>query len=133
MYGKERTLSQGYVLLSVALGLLLFEMSGAPMWLVLGLQSLTIPIFSASKIPQIVKAYNEQSTGQLDFFMVFLQMLGSLTRVFTTYQSVSDPMYLLGFVIGAVLSGIMCAQIVYYGKSTGKAKKAKKAKSKKSE
>ena len=75
-------------------------------------------------------------------FMVALQFLGSLgaqskkyiqccccfrslllnyasvfvisVRVFTTIQSIADPVYLLGYLIGASLSGIMLGQIIFY-------------------
>ena len=117
----------GLLLLGSAVALLGWEMTVAPIDLVASLQTTTLFIFSASKVPQIVQAFRQKSTGKLDLFMVALQLLGSLTRVFTTLQSVDDFRYALGYIIGSTLSGIMCLQILMYGdKSATTAKKSKK-------
>jgi mannose-P-dolichol utilization defect protein 1 len=68
---------------------------------------------AVAKLPQIIKAFQDKSTGQLDLFMVTLQTLGSLTRVFTTLQSVNNPIYLFGYVLGSSLNAIMTAQVLY--------------------
>ena len=104
---------QAMAVLGGALALLAAQMTVMPMEIVVALQLTTIPIFSASKVPQIAKAYQEKSTGQLDLFMVALQTLGSLVRVFTSMQQKEvDAMYLAGYVIGASLNGIILLQIL---------------------
>jgi mannose-P-dolichol utilization defect 1 len=109
-YNLQAALLQG-----AALALLAWELLAAPIEAVIALQSLSIGIFTVAKLPQIVQAFQQKSTGQLDLFMVLLQTLGSLVRVFTTLQTVDNPVYLFGYVLGATLNGIITAQVLYYG------------------
>jgi len=111
--------AQAALLLGGVAALLAAQMTVMPMDVVRLLQLTTIPIFSASKVPQIIKAFADKSTGQLDLFMVTLQTLGSLARVFTSRNL--DWLYLAGYIIGSTLSGIMLLQILVYGGSAHKA------------
>jgi mannose-P-dolichol utilization defect protein 1 len=106
---------QAAALQAAALALLFWELYAAPLEYVVLLQSLAIGIFTIAKLPQIVQAFQNKSTGQLDLFMVLLQTLGSLVRVFTTLQTVDNPVYLFGYILGASLNGIITAQVLYYG------------------
>lgn len=108
-------------LLGSALALLAFELTVAPIELVVALQTFsTIVVFTVAKLPQIIKAYKEKSTGQLDLFMVALQTLGSLVRVFTTFQSVNNPIYLFGYILGSTFNATMTLQVLIYGGGKGK-------------
>eukprot|EP00026_Physarum_polycephalum_P016079 Phypoly_transcript_16914.p1 GENE.Phypoly_transcript_16914~~Phypoly_transcript_16914.p1 ORF type:complete len:220 (+),score=28.31 Phypoly_transcript_16914:73-732(+) len=78
------------------------------------LQGLTIPLFSISKIPQILKNYQSKGVGQLSFITTFLQFAGSAARVFTSFKEVNDNLILLGFVSGTALNGILTAQCALY-------------------
>lgn len=89
------------------------------------LQASTIPIFVASRIPQILQTYSNGHTGQLSALTVLLVWLGSVARVFTTMQEVKDSLLLVGFCSAAFLNTIIAGQMVYYWRS----KPAKKAKS----
>jgi mannose-P-dolichol utilization defect protein 1 len=115
--------AQAVLLLGAALALCVYELTAAPIELVVGLQTFSIAVFAVAKMPQIIKAFQDKSTGQLDLFMVTLQTLGSLTRVYTTLQSVNNPIYLFGYVLGSSLNAIMTAQVLYYG--SAKSKQAK--------
>ena len=48
---------------------------------------------------------------------VFNYLLGSLARVFTTWQEVDDRMILYQFVAGFILNAILAGQMAYYWKS----------------
>ncbi|KAF1816849.1 polyketide synthase, partial [Eremomyces bilateralis CBS 781.70] len=76
----------------------------------------------ASKVPQIWTIYKEGGTGQLSAFAVFMYLIGSLSRVFTTLQEVDDPIILYGFIAGFILNGILAVQMVYYWNGSSKTK-----------
>jgi len=78
------------------------------------LQTATIPVVTASRIPQIYSNYKNGSTGNLSAVAVFAYLLGSCTRIFTTLQEVNDPVILTGFVVGAVANLVLALQMVYY-------------------
>lgn len=82
------------------------------------LQTLTIPLSLASKLPQILGIWRARSIGQLSAFAVFNYLLGSLARVFTTFQEVKDPVLLWGFVLGAALNLVLTVQVLYYWNGT---------------
>jgi len=86
----------------------------APSSVLATLQSLTIPIFAASRLPQIVSNYQHKSTGQLAFLTTALNALGSAARVFTTVQEVGDPIMLTGVVISTALNGLLLVQMLWY-------------------
>jgi len=78
------------------------------------LQTATIPVVTASRIPQIYSNYKNGSTGNLSAVAVFAYLLGSCTRIFTTLQEVNDPVILTGFVVGAVANLVLALQMIYY-------------------
>jgi len=78
------------------------------------LQGCTTPITIASRLPQIWQNFRDKSTGQLSFITWFLNFAGSMARIFTTIQEVNDTLVLVGFIVGATLSGIILAQILFY-------------------
>ncbi|KAI9227330.1 MAG: hypothetical protein DHS80DRAFT_17346 [Piptocephalis tieghemiana] len=86
------------------------------------LQAATIPLFLASKVPQIYDNYRNKSTGQLSAFTVFNYLLGTLARVFTTIQEVNDVIILTGFLLGCVFNAVLAGQMVYYWNSPANAK-----------
>ncbi|KKZ64356.1 mannose-P-dolichol utilization defect 1 [[Emmonsia] crescens] len=79
----------------------------------------------ASKVPQILAVWKEGGTGQLSAFAVFNYLLGSLMRIFTTFQEVDDKLLLYGFMGGFALNLISALQMLYYwnGPATTPAKK----------
>ena len=78
------------------------------------LQSLSIPLFAASRIPQILSIHRDRSTGQLAFLTTALNALGSAARIFTTVQEVGDPIMLLGVAISTTLNGFILLQMLLY-------------------
>ena len=142
--------AEAIVLLGSVAAFFAWEMSSAPLELVASLQATTIAIFSGSKVPQIVKAFQAKSTGQLDLFMVTLMTGGSLARVFTTFQTVDDKVcaarspahagalckrliaiapqfYLLSYIVGTALNAVMLGQVLIYGNAEGAAAKTRKS------
>lgn len=93
------------------------------------LQLATIPVFAASRVPQIWTNFRNGSTGSLSVITVFLQFAGSSARIFTTLQEVDNPAVLTSYISGATLNGVMLLQILMYWNSDAKsAKSAKGAK-----
>ncbi|KAG5370289.1 Mannose-P-dolichol utilization defect 1 protein [Yarrowia sp. C11] len=78
------------------------------------MQTATIPIGLASKLPQIYSNFANKSTGKLSSFSVVNYLAGSLARVFTTMQEVNDPKILASFVAGAVLNLVLMLQVIFY-------------------
>ncbi|RPA97207.1 mannose-P-dolichol utilization defect 1 protein [Choiromyces venosus 120613-1] len=95
------------------------------------LQTATIPLVLASKVPQIIEIARQKSTGQLSAFAVFNYLFGSLARVFTTLSEVNDPLILWGFIGGAALNAVLAAQMMYYWNSGQKGGKSPNTHSKK--
>lgn len=100
-----------------------------PVNILLFLQSLNIPIFTLSRVPQIYKNFRAQSTGQLSVVTALMNLAGSSARVFTTLQEMNDTVMFIGTITGVVLNGAIVAQIVLYWSNTNK-RNAKKADSK---
>jgi len=78
------------------------------------LYSLNIPIFVASRVPQIWTNFSYKSTGQLALLTWLLNFGGSMARVFTTVQETSDNLMLAGYVLGVLLNGTILLQILLY-------------------
>ncbi|EOO00492.1 putative mannose-p-dolichol utilization defect 1 protein [Phaeoacremonium minimum UCRPA7] len=74
----------------------------------------------ASKLPQIIAIWQEGSTGQLSAFAVFNYLIGSLVRIFTTFQEVDDKLILYSFIAGFALNLVLAAQMVYYWNTPSK-------------
>ena len=95
-----------------------------------------LPIFSSvfnilSRIPQIAANFNAKQTGRLSVVTWFLQVAGSLGRLFTNLQekgiSESSRPYIIGStVVGVTLNVVILMQIIFYWKNT-KAKLSEKS------
>eukprot|EP00892_Ulva_mutabilis_P010252 jgi/Ulvmu1/759/UM010_0133.1 len=80
------------------------------------LYDLNSTVYMASKLPQIIAAFQQGKTGQLSFFTNFLQFVGSLARIFTSVKEGAGMPMVRGFIMGSLLNGTTVAQILYYGK-----------------
>lgn len=78
------------------------------------LQTSTIPLFTLSKIPQIVTSFRNKSTGQLAFVTCAMNFGGVLARAFTIFAEVPDPIIRWGVGIATVTNGIVVAQFALY-------------------
>eukprot|EP00455_Lapot_gusevi_P026612 TRINITY_DN2806_c0_g1_i1.p1 TRINITY_DN2806_c0_g1~~TRINITY_DN2806_c0_g1_i1.p1 ORF type:complete len:263 (-),score=90.86 TRINITY_DN2806_c0_g1_i1:185-922(-) len=92
------------------------------------LQTATIPIFSAARIPQIITNYQNKSTGVLSAVTCFLQFGGVAARLFTVLAEVNDTVVLAGILVSFVLNGIILLQIGLYWSNTNKLLAAKASK-----
>eukprot|EP01130_Rhizamoeba_saxonica_P000861 TRINITY_DN10758_c0_g1_i1.p1 TRINITY_DN10758_c0_g1~~TRINITY_DN10758_c0_g1_i1.p1 ORF type:complete len:229 (-),score=44.02 TRINITY_DN10758_c0_g1_i1:41-727(-) len=84
------------------------------------LQASTIAIFSMSKLPQIYQSFVTKDASQLAIVTFLLNFVGSLARVFTTMKELDDIIVLSGFILGAVLNGILTLEIILWGGSKEK-------------
>lgn len=84
----------------------------------------------ASKVPQIFTVWKEGTTGQLSAFAVFNYLAGSLSRIFTTLQEISDPIILYGYIAGFALNAVLAIQMLYYWNAPASKKIDKKTHSK---
>ncbi len=105
----------GYILISGLAGLPLLAF----------LQSLSLPLFCVSRIPQIVQNYSAGTTGQQSVITAAMNLAGSSARVFTTLQEVDDIIILAGNLLGVLLNGIILGQIFFYWAATNRALKKK--------
>ena len=73
-----------------------------------------------SRIPQIFENFSQRHTGVLSPEVYFLNVAGSLARVFTTSTEVSEGflMTMANAVNGVVLNAILLVQIVMYRSRT---------------
>jgi len=83
------------------------------------LQTTSAGLSIASKLPQIYSNWRNGSTGQLSAFAVFMYLIGSCSRVFTTLQEVSDPLVLYGYTASLVLNLVLALQVLWYWRSSG--------------
>ncbi|OMJ79486.1 hypothetical protein SteCoe_20496 [Stentor coeruleus] len=78
-----------------------------------------VPIYgigmnSIVKISQIFANYNNGSTGNLSFITNFMNLAGTIARIFTTFAELSDTLLLLNYSWGALLNFIIIIQFVVY-------------------
>lgn len=78
------------------------------------IQSSTILIGIASRVPQLYTNIANKSTGQLSVVTVGLQALGSVARTFTTWKEVDDAVLLAGAVVAMLLNLALAAQFMLY-------------------
>jgi mannose-P-dolichol utilization defect 1 len=76
------------------------------------LLSASIPLSLSSKLPQIISNFQLGSTGQLSAFLVFNSLAGCLARVYTTSTETGDNVLWWGFALGALLNGVIGAQMI---------------------
>ncbi|GAB6019963.1 hypothetical protein CHUAL_001492 [Chamberlinius hualienensis] len=112
-YGKGFTSGLVYVIIY---GLLTYFLVGgwAPLTLLWTLQALTIPIVVVSKLIQGWTNYKNGGTGQLSAITVFILFLGSIARIFTSYQETGDLILILTYVATSAGNGLIAGQIIYY-------------------
>ncbi|CAH6721425.1 hypothetical protein CLIB1444_06S01882 [[Candida] jaroonii] len=83
-----------------------------------GLQVLNIPLSIISKLPQIQRNYYLKSTKHLSNITVTANVLGSLSRVFTTVQDFNklgrDYVLLTGYSVSFILNSVVAGQCYYY-------------------
>jgi mannose-P-dolichol utilization defect protein 1 len=78
------------------------------------LQWLCVFLGALSKIPQILTIFRQKTTYSLSFTTVFLQLVGSLARIFTTYMQIKDPAIMAGFIAAFILNGVITCQFFLY-------------------
>jgi len=59
------------------------------------MQTINITFTISSRVPQILANHRNKSIGQLSFETTFMQLGGSLARVFTTFKELADPVCIL--------------------------------------
>lgn len=99
----------------LALGLALYDQNLISMDLLVQLQFSSIFVGIASRLPQILSNAISGSTGQLSLVTTLLQFVGTLARVFTTLQEVTDVNLLYSIAISAFLNGVLLVQVVVLG------------------
>ncbi|KAH8830086.1 mannose-P-dolichol utilization defect 1 protein [Flagelloscypha sp. PMI_526] len=82
------------------------------------LQVSTIPLSIGSKIPQIVSNYRNGNTGMLSGVVVWVQVFGTLARLFTTLSELSSPTIVGSFSAALVLNLVLAIQILIYGRGS---------------
>ena len=68
----------------------------------------------SSRVTQIVTNYKHGNTGVLSIITVFMQVFGTMIRVFTTLTEVGDVAILITFIMTFMLNSIVFIQIIYY-------------------
>ena len=86
-----------------------------------------IPMLIYGRAPQIYINWSSKDTGTLSFLSIFMAFGGGLARIFTSLQEAPAPLILAGLIVGALLNGILCLQILVYGGSAKPGKKSKAA------
>ncbi|XP_065178371.1 mannose-P-dolichol utilization defect 1 protein-like [Sycon ciliatum] len=74
----------------------------------------TIPLTASSKIFQIGANFTNGHTGQLSMITSFMNLMGTLGRIYTTFQEVKDTAILAAFVSATFFNLVIVLQIVYY-------------------
>jgi mannose-P-dolichol utilization defect protein 1 len=124
-----------YLLAPIVFLCVIFTKGLIPNSLLQILQTCTVGITIAGRLPQIFANYKNRSTGELSALTIFFQCAGSLARVFTTLQEVDDYVVMAGNLIASSLNTILFLQVIYYWRSGSgyiplKSKKGKGAKGK---
>ncbi|KAF7830594.1 mannose-P-dolichol utilization defect 1 protein-like protein 2 [Senna tora] len=71
-------------------------------------------IFLFARIPQIWKNFSNKSTGELSFLTCFMNVGGSMVRVFTSIQENAPKSVLMGSVISVATNFTILSQIILY-------------------
>jgi mannose-P-dolichol utilization defect protein 1 len=96
------------------------EGSGIPEYIWTFMASASIPLSSIGRMSQIFVSFREKDTGSLSSITYFLGMMGSLTRIFTTYTETKDLILIANFVYAAFLNFVILVQILIYGDKSKK-------------
>ncbi|CAO1636929.1 unnamed protein product [Parajaminaea phylloscopi] len=78
------------------------------------LQATTIPVSLISKVPQMAELHRAKDVGNLSAIVVFMQLLGTVARVFTTLTETDDWLLLAGFGGATIFNGIIAVQYLMY-------------------
>ncbi|KAK9835094.1 hypothetical protein WJX84_012224 [Apatococcus fuscideae] len=81
-------------------------------------------IFTAARLPQIVKNFRAKSTGQLSIVTYVFNLGGCVIRIFTSIQEGAGIAMVRGFILGLALNGMLVFQCLYYGNKSPAAPKA---------
>lgn len=120
MDAEERPSAATRAVLSLGFVGLLVGMFALPPELQTLLPTVSIASGITSRLPQIWTNFRNGHTGQMAVVTWVLNLAGGLARVFTTLQEVDDALILASFVIGAALSAVIVAQILWYWTATAK-------------
>lgn len=123
IFNNRMSFSVGLYAFYAALAYYMWEL--APVSQLPLLQTMTIPIFAASRLPQIFSNFSNKSTGVLSVITVSLNAAGSLARVFTTLTEVQDQVVLAGMLASATMNVIILVQVIMYWNNTNTMQKEK--------
>lgn len=73
-----------------------------------------IPVVVLGRTPQVYANYVNGGTGALSIVTCWGIFLGASARIFTTLQDVDSVNILLGYLVSAILNGIIAFQVAYY-------------------
>lgn len=102
------------VVLSFIVSLLVFCSHLFPIQLLELMTLGNVAVVILSRTPQVYANFVNASTGALSAFTCWGLFLGACARVFTTLQDVDSLNILAGYLISALLNGIIAFQVVYY-------------------
>lgn len=129
LYAKS---SLGHIALVIgtAAAIMAVEAFGVPGDSIPLLFTITIPMASASRIPQIWANFRNGHTGQLAFITLGMGFGGSAARVLTSLKQVDDVVVAYGFAIACMWNLILVVQVLAYWSTTNKvlAERAEKKK-----
>lgn len=73
-----------------------------------------VAVVVVGRVPQIYANFKNGSTGALSVITCWGIFLGALARIFTTLQDVDSFNILAGYLVSALLNGIIAFQVIYY-------------------
>ncbi|XP_031707332.1 mannose-P-dolichol utilization defect 1b [Anarrhichthys ocellatus] len=82
-----------------------------------------LPSGIVGRLIQAASNFRNGHTGQLSAVSVFLQLAGSLARIFTSLQETGDTLMALTYVISSACNGVIALQVLYYWNSSPERKK----------
>ena len=77
-------------------------------------QGVTVAIYVASRLPQIVLNFRNKSTGQLSLVTSAMNVAGPAIRVYTAIESAAPTVTLLGALASLMVSAIVLLQILVF-------------------
>jgi len=77
-------------------------------------QAANIPMIVVGKLIQVYSNFNQGHTGQLSAVTVILLTLGSLARVFTSWQETGDQIVILTYVCSSSVNLLLTSQLFWY-------------------
>lgn len=95
------------------LGILLI-LKAIPKRTLAALELACIPISVISKIPQIIRNHEIQSTSQLSGITIGAGVIGSLLRIFTSVQNKQGSIIISGYTSSFIMNSILAFQIFRY-------------------